>query len=54
MQQNTNKYSRRFAASQIKKFYPRGKELDSEEEEEEGEEEVEDESQSEDEEDFDE
>ncbi|MBW0522431.1 hypothetical protein O181_062146 [Austropuccinia psidii MF-1] len=39
------KLARRYAASQIKKLYPRGKELDSEEEEEEGEEEAEYESQ---------
>ncbi|MBW0572830.1 hypothetical protein O181_112545 [Austropuccinia psidii MF-1] len=39
------KLARRYAASQTKKLYPRGKKLDSEEEEEEGEEEVEDESQ---------
>ncbi|MBW0567095.1 hypothetical protein O181_106810 [Austropuccinia psidii MF-1] len=48
------KLARRYAASQIKKFYPRGKELDSEEEEEEGEEEVVYESQVEDKEDVDE
>ncbi|MBW0539214.1 hypothetical protein O181_078929 [Austropuccinia psidii MF-1] len=47
------KLARRYAESQIKKFYPRGKKLNSEEEEEEEEEEVEDKSQFEDEEDFD-
>ncbi|MBW0481419.1 hypothetical protein O181_021134 [Austropuccinia psidii MF-1] len=45
---NGTKLERRFEASQIQKFCPRGKELDSEEEEEKGEEEVENESQFED------